>query len=512
MGSNCGAQQTPDTLNRCAIGVGEQYEMAGFCTYEGPAGEGYRNQYCALISNGGEWGDATAFESCLYNDCIPYTGNIPGCCQGCCSIIGEGLACTRKTFTGNPAQCCFNDLDRTGLNPTENPTLCYSDGSLRQNACDDGSGGHNYRNLVSPDCQDTMLQYCTGTLPTDNPNSVEWLNRWTTGGNRSCTYALVSNLFKSSGKLPSIPITTPGVCTLPPPLPIDSQGFFWSQRLMNETMSRYEENFNIGALPGSPGYNVFQDTLYSICCSYPGICSQGLESVCSTKTAQRISFNVAESNFCSCHLPEGEYLRDSVRFNIPPECSSICNRVGVLPIVGINGEPVTCKQSTCVIDNITLNLVNSTIGGGIDFNQVCQQCNPGAQCSCIISNNTFDIDNSTIGGIFLPVSQNCGNVTCQQTNPGPIGPEMISIPCGIGSTGGDNPYAEYQQKLAQEEARAKLDSYLWTLVAIAVSLFLLWLIIYLLASPTFGNKNNTINRQTGTFVRDNTNYNSILNR
>lgn len=494
MGNNCSDHPAPNTTNQCSISQGGEYIMPGFCSYEGEAGNGYRNQFCSLMSGAGEWGNAEAVDNlCQYNDCIPYLDFGSGCCQGCCGIVGDGLQCERLTFTGNPVPCCFNDMNCTGLPPDTNPVQCYSDGESRQNTCDDGSGGNNYRNLVSPACQDVMFQYCTGTLPGDDPTSTAWLNRWTqnNGGKGSCSYVLARNLFKLANPcLQEIPIPQPGSCNISPPLPIDAEGYFWGQQLVSAAMAKYEnQGFAIGTLPGFVGYNPWQDFLYStVCCPYPGLCQSGLDVVCATKTSQRISLNPAVAQWCGCHLSPGEYADYSARFNIPPECTPMCNRVGTIPIVGINAEAVTCKQNICLIDDVTVNLINSQIGGGIDFNQICGNCQD-AQCSCIVSNTTVDISNSTIGGNVVPVTEGCGSFTCAQTNPGNTGPRMLTVQCE--GTGSFNPYAQYEAEVAAARATAKKNAWLWTLIAIGIALVLIFIIIFVI-DPGSGIVGSTI--------------------
>ena len=111
MGSNCGEHPEPVTINQCAAGVGDKYDMPNFCSYAGPAGNGYRSEYCGYMSTGAEWVfDSSSGNGCNYNDCNPYINFGGGCCKGCCGIIGEGNICRRTKFTGNPVTCCFNDL------------------------------------------------------------------------------------------------------------------------------------------------------------------------------------------------------------------------------------------------------------------------------------------------------------------------------------------------------------------------------------------------------------------
>lgn len=497
MGTNCGEKSPPDTTNQCDISVEGKYEMQNFCSYAGPAGDGYRAEYCSMMSSGGEWVFDSRWENgCSYNDCQPYQDFGFGCCRGCCGIVGEGNICRRSKFTGDPVTCCFNDLDCAGADPKSNPPLCYSDGTGRQFTCSDGQNGQpNYRSLVSTDCQDVLLQYCTGTLPTDNPNSTAWLDRWTqnNAGPGSCSYALARNMFLlgGTGHCFNPPVPVPGICNIAPPAPIDAEGFFWGRRLVSAAMARYtEQGFAIGTLPGFPGYNPWQDFLYSnVCCPYPGLCQDGLDVVCANKNSQRISLNPAVAQWCGCHLPQNEYENYSVRYNIPPECTPMCNRSGTIPIVGINADPVTCRQNICLIDGVTVNLINSQVGGGINFDQLCGSNCSQSGCSCIVSNTTIDIANSTIGGNLVPVNEGCGSFTCSQTNPGITGPQIINVPCD--GTGSFNPYAQYEAELAAAQAAAKKNAWLWTLIAVGTSLILIFFIIFFI-HPNFYPSEGTV--------------------
>lgn len=507
MGANCGKNfpyPCPDNqCNICNVSLGAQMPDAlpNFCTLRGFGGNNQRATYCQKMSKAGEWGDPFDIHNgCKYNDCNNYQQVETGCCDGCCGIIGGGLLCTRQSFTGDPLTCCLNDYSCNSTN-----SACFSD-DTQQNTCADGTLGTgsfegqyvpNYRSLVSPDCQDVFLQYCTGNLPDDDQNSTDWLDRWTTnnGGIGSCANILARNMFATSGHTcGTVPPITPGICSINPPLPINSQGYFWAQNLVSETMAKYAaQGFEIGTLPGFPGYNPFQDFLYSnVCCPYPGLCQDGLNIACARYTSQRISLNPAVSQWCGCHLPDAEYQSYSAKYNIPPECTPMCNRSGTIPIIGINATPVLCKQNICLIDGVTVNLINAQIGGGIDFDQVCGNCGGGAQCSCIVSDTTVDISNSTIGGNVIPVSEGCGALTCSQTNPGTTGPSTITVPCG--TTAGFNPYAQYEAEVAAAQAAAKKDSFLITLIIIGAALVIIFLIILFIHPNLYPSSGRNISR------------------
>lgn len=502
MGTNCSTNHplpcANNRCNQCDVSIGHRppEPMQYFCTLEGAGGNSYRKTYCQRMSSAGEWqvgneGDAQAGH-CDYNDCNKYQDIGWGCCNGCCGIDGQQLRCQRVSFAGSPAPCCL--LDYVCSNPNQaftpvggNTGYCFSDAD-QQYTCANGITGPNgeivpnYRDITSTDCQEVLLQYCTGTLPSDDPTSTAWLDRWTVndGGRGSCAYAVTRNMFNTDPNVCIVPpVGVTGTCNLPPPAPINSSGYFWAQQLISQTMARYtEQGFVIGTLPGFQGFNPFQDFLYTnICCPYAGLCQDGLSIACSGYNSQRISLNPSVAQWCGCHLPNIEYESYSVKYNIPPECTPVCNRAGTIPIVGINAEPVRCQQSICLMDGVTVNLVNSQVGGGLNFDQICGNC-PNGQCSCIVTDTSVDIINSTIGGNFVPIGVGCGGSgVCTQLNPGSTGPQYITVPCGTGPT---NPYDEYEQQVNAAQATAKKSSLVTTLIVVGVVLLFIFIIIWLI--------------------------------
>lgn len=477
MGNNCSTIQ-PDTTNMCDVSVGnyQSEPMPGFCTLKGAGGNSFRSEYCSLMSNAGEWDTQNPHDigSCFYNDCNNYQSVDQGCCGVCCAIAGGELACKRQSFAGDAPLCCLKDLVCSGESPSDNPSQCFSD-TQKQKTCADGVNGQpNHRSIVSPDCKDALFAYCTGTQSSDDPSSTVWLDRWTSG---ECINAIQRNIFNSSSpnQCGPIPEITPGVCNITPPEPYDADGYFWAQQTVGAALAKYsDQGFVLGALPGAPGYNTFQNIIYTnVCCPYPGLCQDGLQRACSSYTAQRISLNPAIAQICGCHLPTEEYQAYSVKYNIPPECTPMCNRAGTVPIVGVNAQPVTCKQNICLIDNINVNIANSQLGN-LDFNQVCGNC-PGGQCSCIIADSTVDVFNSTINGTTIPISENCGTLTCSQTNSSSIGPATLTVPCTPGTP--SNPFIGYDTNQIAAQNSALKSSFSITLIIIGLGLLLVFLFI-----------------------------------
>lgn len=470
----------PVPVNTCNTDIGELGPpVQNFCTMAGVGGDGIRNSFCSSISNAGEWNGQNEQipASCNYSMydkqdgiagvCIPGEG--PG-------TLGAGLRCRRSAFTGDPLQCCLNDYDYNHVNSN-----CFSD-SGEQRTCPKVDPLYpsmgSTRNITSDACQNRVMAYCTGTLPGDDPNSLEWMDRWNPGG--SCIYALYRNMFAGvPGGVP-IPIPT-DVCGIIPPAPVDSRGLDWGQRLIKAAMLKYEsQGFVIGSDPvdsnGSPArsYHPFQNLLYSqVCCPYSALCQTGLSKVCSNKTADSISTALTMTKWCGCHLPGAEYQEYSAKFNIPRQCNPTCNRPDVIPITSGAATPVLCDRNICIIDNSTINLLNTNVGGMTNISQICGSCGAG-QCACSITNTDFTLNNTTVGGNLDIIRSQCGTLSCVTNSNQSIGPDST---IGVCTDAIEDPLAQYKEKLNEEKLKAWRSSTFWTIVVLIVSLFIMALLI-----------------------------------
>lgn len=487
-GSTCTTQEI-QPKNYCCTNVGQYAPdpVVGACTHNDSDFERYSNEICNLMTNTDEWrleAEPTVNISLLESDCHYGNDQISATTDDdSCGTRGTQVICGRSQYRGDPISCCLNDFNcqatcengDSGLNQNQY-NLCFSDpasATMKNYTCNP-----IYRNLVGQSCRENLFLYCTGNLPTDDYNSPEWLNRWS--GEKSCTYALHRNMFAINNGSENVclepPVIIPGICNIT--TNYNHDGYVWAQAVIREALKHYTDlGFNVGSIPGQEGYNIFQDLMYEqFCCPYAGVCSTALDEVCKRFTAELISRNPILSNWCGCHLPEEEYQSYSVNYNIRPECTPVCNRTGVIPLTGINGDPVQCEQDICLIDNTTFNLVNSQVGGNVNFNQICKNC-PNANCSCISENNTLDITNSTIAGNVIPVAQICGNLTCTQTNPSLVGPQTINIPC---ENLGTNPFSDYDSKYTVYVGRKQRSSRFTTLLIMGLGLVILIIMIYIL--------------------------------
>jgi len=486
MGNTCSQPHYPPNLanNYCRTPLGSYTpDIPQVCSAQGVLSKHYHQQICNSI-NAQEFGTqaSSGNESCHYNDCNNEWVAGSGCCKTCCGIIGTGTECYRSAFSGDPLECCLKDMLCTAPPGEDNPDQCYSD-AARNRTCSGGPGAANHRSVVSTDCENSIMQYCTGTLPSDDPTSIDWINRWTSGANNSCTNIVIRKSYQLGGpdrcfSPPPIPPGAVGLCRRSPAEAIDDNGYYWSQSLIKAAMERYRsQGFVLGAMPGFQGFHPFQDFMYdNICCPYAGLCQAMLREQGEGKNMQQLTGNPELTKWFGCYLPESEYEAYSVKYNIQPSCTPVCNRITTIPEVGINSIPMQCEQSVCIIDNVTADLINSSIGGGISVDQVCSGC-AGSSCTCMVSDVTIDIENSTVNGLLVPVAEACGSYTCQQTNPSAVGPAMITIPCdGTGST---NPFQEVENQLLAQAVVAYRWNWIVTIIVVVVILLIIMLLVWL---------------------------------
>lgn len=434
----CGCTYTSPNMppvNNCAV-PGDPYlaTMNNACVwYEDANIVNILNQYCESIP-GGEWTSPPGSSNNPGPSCtaLIYTGGYADATGSTCAIssdpqcslvAGNRVTCQRTIFNANKAQCCVQD---NAYFPS-NSCFVITDGI--QLTCDPG-----YLDATSTNCQDALLSYCSGEGVTDR----SWYSRWI-GPSATCPGVLKRKLFIyntdnnknfNPDDIQPLPSSIPNICNYLYAYPFDAQGYYWAQQLMNQVMIKYQQDdYIIGSEPGEATYNPFQDYMYSnICCPFSGVCETALKTACASRTAQRISLFPEMTKWCGCHLPLPEYQLYSEAYNIPPECSPTCNRSLVIPITGPGAEISLCDRNVCIMNNITANLVNTTVGSSVDIDQVCGGCVNGG-CYCAISDNIIDINNSTIGGKVIPVSQMCGTLSCNTPNTSDVGPSLISSPC-----------------------------------------------------------------------------------
>lgn len=253
---------------------------------------------------------------------------------------------------------------------------------------------------------------------------------------------------------------------------------------------------NFGA--NNPKYAATVSDLLGFCNSM-GTCDTQLANMCSKysrddvsnaykKYLELVAVNPNDPNAvlykniyqsCGCHLPSSQYTEwnnlgvDQVNV----ACDPICMLPNVIPQYN-NGVKASCNQNLCVLDNITIDIVNSQTGN-IDFNTVCGNCNAGgngnssnssssSSCRCIFSNINIFQSGSSVGTINF--AQNCGS--CSMPDPNNPG-SFINIDCKSGMPSGDTPIPGALEKVVKWVSSNKLK----TLMIVAVIIAGIWIFV-----------------------------------
>jgi hypothetical protein len=329
------------------------------------------------------------------------------------------------------------------------------------------------RRLDSPACQDDVYSLCTD-LDAQNPNPnwrANWLTTktltipyntvpdggntsgtltWTSPANSLCTHALYRNVYgpNNFGCLgESAPIATAGV-----QYPPTATGLVYGRKLVSGLMQTYtSQGGNVAANESQQGDTQLNQLIFDICTTIPGVCSDTLATMCSTVSTTDLINNNLLQKWCGCHMAPIEYAKYSNLYRINKECTPMCNIAGNIPAVDSSGvNTLRCKQSTCVIDNVSIDLQKSRVGdGGISFSQLCGSCGSGnaggnsGTCNCSIQNLNFLAVEAQIGSV--EVAQQCGgsSVCSYESTDNSGKPTQIPIPCD--SPLGYNPYAAGSQ-------------------------------------------------------------------
>lgn len=206
------------------------------------------------------------------------------------------------------------------------------------------------------------------------------------------------------------------------------EGLAQVEEYMYQIFQRYLEKNSL-TLPGKPGYNSAQEGIYQICYNLPGSCTSALEKVCSRYSREEIESSPTLISFCGCFSPPltGEVGRLLTRDGVYDRaCDPLCSRIETVKRVKLpSGEPDLCLADVCVINDVSLKTVNSSLPY-VSFTQVCT-CKE--RCRCIF-------DSSNIQGLLGKLNLNCtinqfcpGEAICLETKNGVSKP----VPCQASS-------------------------------------------------------------------------------
>ena len=209
----------------------------------------------------------------------------------------------------------------------------------------------------------------------------------------------------------------------------------------------------------------FTKKMADYCAQYPGLCDVYLQNVCSNVTADELRKKPQLARLCACFMPNDQYLLPGI---IPIECNSMCAlnqhpeingvvRGQINQQTGI-GEPIVCNQSTCVMNDVTADLINTSITGSVDFTQLCGNC-PSGSCTCVFNDIALSAMNASVKGNidFVQTCKGCS------TNAGVVNCDGSSVPSYIPTSevvNIQNEASQIQQQIANIYQKNKFYWYI----------------------------------------------------
>jgi hypothetical protein len=314
--------------------------------------------------------------------------------------------CQRTSYKGDPGYCCISNSS-TYINPTP----CFDTIGYTCNI--------NNRSNVNTSCYLPIIGYCSSAINIETMEN-NWSNLYP-----KCLYTLD---YWYTGT--TTPFTVTGGYPIPASIYNNTEGLSSASDMMVQFNRLYNNwGYRLGAPKGSSTYNDIEENIYSICSTSPGSCSDMLTEYCTGISSQDITSNPNLLRWCGCHMPDQEYSRYVNQYQLSKECTPLCNRLGNIPLT--TPDKTTnrkCKTDNCLIDNVSISLLNSVISGGINFSQLCGGCGENGSCTCIMDGMTLTTVNSNVQGA-INISQECGSTICYQDNPNLSGPNQVSIDC-----------------------------------------------------------------------------------
>lgn len=161
--------------------------------------------------------------------------------------------------------------------------------------------------------------------------------------------------------------------------------------------------------------------IYDVCSKTPALCQTFLRDYCAYEDYHTLLNTPEKTKFCGCYMDENVYS-SYAQFGINRECTPSCNMSGVIPYIDSSLNPSTCKDTICMIDDISIALNQSVVGNsGLNISQVCGNCVNTTSCECRISNTNITAIASDLGEI--KIANFCsGNAVCTDS-------EHNTVPC-----------------------------------------------------------------------------------
>lgn len=193
------------------------------------------------------------------------------------------------------------------------------------------------------------------------------------------------------------------------------------------------------AQQGSLIYDPAIEDVIDVCQTYPGGCDNALNQECAGFTRNDLKNNPNMGKLCGCFMADAEYDKYTGAFGVTKVCDPAC----VLQSAVKPRDPtnqfgfLSCNQSICVIDDVTISILQKSQTGDITFAQACSSCSGGAGCTCNISDISIESVQSTIKDINF--AQSCGgNQRCYKRDANGI-PQLVDCSALTGTGSSSSP-------------------------------------------------------------------------
>ena len=155
----------------------------------------------------------------------------------------------------------------------------------------------------------------------------------------------------------------------------------------------------------------FGEKLQKLCGDRPGMCDSALKTACAKTNRSTIENNTNSDrsqyiqNICGCFLDDtpGASQYDKYRGQVSKTCDPICRASKIKPGHEVNGQWVSdsCVESNCIIDNLTLNLLEGSNSTPLNITQVCSNAGNNSNFQCLISGADITSMSSKIKSLNL---------------------------------------------------------------------------------------------------------------
>jgi len=349
-------------------------------------------------------------------------------CDSATKTTGQKCAVQRIAFNGNNGACglMMASTNGTTINASKQEP---SDFSILSNTNNNGGGIYtcdsNINNAWDKLCFNGVNDICTSVV--GDASTKSW-HQWSS----SAKYGgLCSNWVSGSTSYPGAQNAGSTVLgnTIKKLIDVHGSPITFSERSKDPYMNKQIQQF-------------FGDLLKQ-CETYPGACSNQLDRACKTVTRDQIvnaygktdQFSKNLVAACGCHLDASQYTGEAdfgIDVSSYNACDPLCKLSGTIKKVmcqpseasetglGINlasCKPVQCQQNLCIIDNVSIDVMNSDIGD-INFNMVCGGCSSPGSCTCIFNDVNVFSQASETGNINF--NMGCGGncAVADPNNPG----------------------------------------------------------------------------------------------